>query len=358
MDTQDPKSVEDTGESQNEAPPVGPLEPSASVTPGAPNSGLPLRREREFLRVVFVGARGIRSGWRLSIWLVAALAAWFLLSSLITPLVRHAVARSQSLGIIFFDGVGFASVLAANVLMARIERRRLADFALPLREAFGRQFWQGVVWGLVSLSVLVGVIHLWHGFDFGSLAVSGSELADYGVLWAVAFLTVGFFEESLTRSYALFTLADGIRFWPAAGLLSGIFGAIHLGNGGESWVGAFAAALIGLFFCFTVRRTGSLWFAIGMHFSWDYAESFIYSVPDSGAMITGHLLNSSFHGPLWLTGGTVGPEASLFVFVIIAALFAVFGATHRDVRFPRRAAFQRGGPALTARGELPLNLDA
>jgi membrane protease YdiL (CAAX protease family) len=151
------------------------------------------------------------------------------------------------------------------------------------------------------------------------------------------------------RAYALFTLSDGIRFWPAAGLLSGVFGAIHLGNGGETWVGALAASLIGLFFCFTVRRTGSLWFAVGMHSAWDYAESFIYSVPDSGVTVTGHLLNSSFHGPAWLTGGTTGPEASVFVFVIIGALFIVFGLTRRDARFPRLSAVQLFEPAFARR---------
>jgi membrane protease YdiL (CAAX protease family) len=82
--------------------------------------------------------------------------------------------------------------------------------------------------------------------------------------------------------------------------------------------------LIGLFFCFTLRRTGSLWFAVGMHASWDWGESYLYSVPDSGGMVPGHLLNSSFHGPRWLTGGSVGPEGSVLVFVVIAAAWVVF----------------------------------
>ena len=39
---------------------------------------------------------------------------------------------------------------------------------------------------------------------------------------------------------------------------------------------------------------------------------------DSGTMVQGHLLNPSFHGAAWLTGGTVGPEGSVLVFVVIA----------------------------------------
>lgn len=309
------------------------------------------------MRSLFVGSHGIRSGWRLGVWMIAALTIGFVLGGLTMPVVRHALAQSEAFGIIFFDGIGFAGVLVATVLMARIERRTLGNYALPVHEAFGWLFWQGVLWGLVALSLLLGAIHLWHGFNLGDLALTSRRLPHYALLWAFAFLIVGFFEESLTRAYALFTLADGIRFWPAAGLVSGIFGASHLGNTGESWVGGLAAALIGLFWCFTVRRTGSLWFAIGMHFSWDYAESFIYSAPDSGAVITGHLLNSSFHGPVWLTGGTVGPEASVFVFAIIAALFLVFGVTHPHIRFPGPTVFRPRESEFAASGnETPLRL--
>lgn len=359
MDTQDFNPAQDGGEGQAEAPSPEPLLPPDELLSGPQGSPISARPRREFLGVVFVGPRGIRSGWRLSIWVVATVAAGLFFGGLAALIVRRAPAQTQPLGVAFGDGIPFAGVLAATILMARIERRSLADYALPLSEVFDRQFWQGVVWGLVALSVLLGAIHLWHGFDLGSVALSGSGLADYAVLWAIAFLVVGLFEESVMRAYALFTLSDGIRFWPAAGLLSAVFGAVHLGNGGESWVGALAAALIGLFFCFTVRRTGTLWFAVGMHSAWDYAESFIYSVPDSGVMVSGHLLNSSFHGPVWLTGGTVGPEASVFVFVIIGALFVVFGLTHRDVRFPGPPAFQSLDPAFVApRGGFPLGLDA
>jgi uncharacterized protein len=349
MDTQDFKPAQDGGERQAEAPSPEPLLPPDEFVSGPQGSTISARPRREFFGVVFVGLHGIRSGWRLCIWAIAAGTAVFALGGLVALIVRYVPAETQPFGLIFGDGIPLVGVFAATILMSQIEHRTLADYALPLREAFGSSFWQGVVWGLAALSVLLGAIHLCHGFDLGSVALSGSGLADYAVLWAIAFLVVGLFEESVMRAYALLTLSDGIRFWPAAGLLSGIFGALHLGNGGESWVGASAAALIGLFFSFTVRRTGSLWFAVGMHSAWDYAESFIYSVPDSGAVISGHLLNSSFHGPVWLTGGAVGPEASVFVFVIIGALFVVFGLTHRDVRFPRPATPRPPEAALAAR---------
>jgi uncharacterized protein len=50
---------------------------------------------------------------------------------------------------------------------------------------------------------------------------------------------------------------------------------------------------------------------VGMHAAWDFGETFIFSAPDSGTYAPGTLLHSAFHGPLWLTGGAVGPEASV-----------------------------------------------
>jgi uncharacterized protein len=79
-----------------------------------------------------------------------------------------------------------------------------------------------------------------------------------------------------------------------------------------------------LFACFTLRRTGNLWLAIGLHAAGDFAETFIYSVPDSGMMATGQLLNSSVHGPRWLTGGSVGPEGSALDFICTLLAFTIF----------------------------------
>src|ERR1700720_4076417 len=76
--------------------------------------------------------------------------------------------------------------------------------------------------------------------------------------------------------------------------------------------------------CMMLRRTGNLWFMVGFHAASDYAETFIYSTPDSGLLARGHLLNSTFHGPRWLTGGTIGPEGSVFAFVVFAIFFLAF----------------------------------
>jgi membrane protease YdiL (CAAX protease family) len=280
---------------------------------------------------LFIGSEGLRPGWSLFLYLALGAVVFFLLSSLIRLIPsRGAGALWQT----FFTDIVLviASLLPARG-MAAIEKRRFGAYGLPWRGVFGKLFWLGLGWGIVALSVLMLLMREVGAFSFGDLALHGARALRFGAFWGGFFLLVGFFEEFTFRGYTQFTLARGMGFWPAALTLSFVFGAVHLQNPGEAWVGALSAGLIGLFFCFTLRRTGSLWFAVGMHASWDWGESYLYSVPDSGGMATGHLLNSSFHGSRWLTGGSVGPEGSVLVFVVIGLMWVVF-----DQVYPRSRA--------------------
>lgn len=225
--------------------------------------------------------------------------------------------------------VAFACVLFAAWVMSRIERRPMGVYGLPAAGAFGRKYWVGSLWGAAAVSVLVFAIRAAHGLTFGGVAVNLRGAVRYGLLWLVTFTFVGLFEEFTTRGYPQFTLASGIGFWPAAFLLSAFFGAAHLGNPGEEWIGASSAALIGLWLAFTLRRTGDLWFAVGFHTWFDYGETFVYSVPNSGLVVHEHLLRTKLAGPLWLTGGSVGPEGSLFNYILMGVLFVLFDRIHR-----------------------------
>lgn len=226
-----------------------------------------------------------------------------------------------------------AALIAAGIL-GFAERRSFADYALPWPSAFQSKFWWGVLWGGAGITALLWLIRLGSGFRFGALSseAPGPLLIAAG-LWAAVSLLTGLFEEFFFRGYALFTLTTGIGFWPSAVLLSVVFGAFHLTNPGEDWPGILAVMLIGLFFCFTLRRTGSLWLAIGFHAMWDYGENFIFAVPDSGIVTGHHLFGSSLHGPRWLTGGSAGPEGSVFVFAVIGCLFLLIHFMYPEARF-------------------------
>ena len=273
--------------------------------------------------VIFLNEKGLRAGWRLLLYAVFVAALGFsggmVLRHFAPPTRGVFSPRYLFAGEIF----SLVVVFGAALIMSRIEHRSPGVYGLPARDAFGKLFWQGFLIGLVEISALVGLISAFGGYSFGTLAVHGGELWRWAVLWAVFFVFVGLFEEFLFRGYTQFTLADGIGFWPAAILLSVSFGAVHLGNSGEGWVGAAAVVMIGLIFARTLQRTGNLWFAVGLHASFDFGETFLYSVPNSGMVFDGHLSNASLHGAKWLTGGTVGPEGSVFSFLTMAVLAVV-----------------------------------
>lgn len=218
----------------------------------------------------------------------------------------------------------FLAAVIPALILARVERRPWRTYGLPIKSAFGRHFWIGSLWGFLAISLLILAIYEGHAFSPGQIVLHGTRLARFAAFWAIYFVFVGLFEDFSFRGYAQFTLARGVGFWPAAVALSCAFGLVHSGNEGERWSGMLLAALIGLFFCFTLRRTGSLWFAIGFHAAWDWGETFFYSVPDSGIVSPGHLLSSSLRGPAWLTGGSVGPEGSVFCFLLIVIVWAAF----------------------------------
>jgi len=272
---------------------------------------------------IFLNENGLRSGWRLLIYAGFVLGLGFA-AGFILPEFARPRSSGSFLGFWFpYEILSFGAVFGAALIMARIEHRAPDVYGLPLRGAFGKLFWQGCLLGLIEVSVLVGLIAAFGGYSFGSLALRGAVLLRWGILWAVLFVFVGLFEEFLFRGYTLYTLADGIGFWPAAIVLSLLFGRVHLSNRGEDWVGAAGVVVIGLVFAFALRRTGNLWLAVGWHASFDFGETFLFSVPNSGLTFDNHLSHASLHGARWLTGGSVGPEASLFSFLTMGILVLV-----------------------------------
>ncbi|MGH9715194.1 MAG: lysostaphin resistance A-like protein [Candidatus Acidiferrales bacterium] len=274
---------------------------------------------------IFLGPEGLRVVWRL----VIAISLWFVLSGVLPMLViwipgvrallTHVSARMKLTPaiLLFTDGITASAALLTALIMTRIEKRSFAAYGLPGRAAFGKRFWVGALYGFAMISLLMGLIAALHGFSVHGLSLHALSATRYGFLYFAGFITVAIFEEFAFRGYLQSTLQLAIGFWPAAAILAVAFGAIHLGNPGEGKYGAIMAAFFGLLAAFTLRRTGSIWFAIGLHTMWDWGETFFYSVRDSGVPAAGHLMNSGFHGPTWLTGGTVGPEGSLIVFGVL-----------------------------------------
>lgn len=264
---------------------------------------------------IFVDQHGLRSGWSLLLYAVFFLTLGYVAQILVLQIGGLTSDPRSPVFVALEDLMSFGCAYVAATVMARLELRPVGVYGLPLREAFGKAFWQGISLGLCEVSLLLGLIATFGGYSFGNLALHGSGLVLWAASWAAAFVFVGLSEEFLFRGYAQYTLARGIGFWPAAVCLSLVFGAAHWRNPGEGVVGVLNVVVTGLVFAFALRRTGNLWLAVGWHASFDFGETFLFSVPDSGFVFEHHLSNAALHGPAWLTGGTVGPEGSVFGFL-------------------------------------------
>ncbi|MGA2278699.1 MAG: type II CAAX endopeptidase family protein [Verrucomicrobiota bacterium] len=274
------------------------------------------------LKHIFVSSEGLRSGWSLAIFLaiysaltlgaqfafahVPALQNWAAAHQDVTPLSQMA-----------FTGLQLLILLVAVIVVGRVESKSFRNYGWARTGRVGQQFLLGLVFGFAMSSVLTGFIAICGGYSITGLAISGVDIFINGLLYGMGFLLIGINEEFIFRGYMQATLRRGIGFWPAAVILSLVFGAVHLPNAGGLWMAALLAACFGLVAAFSVKRTGALWFIVGLHSAFDWSNAFFYSSPLVGLTRQGHLLNASLHGPTWLTGGNAGPVGSVFAFVVI-----------------------------------------
>ena len=285
-------------------------------------------------RHLFFGTE-LRAGWRLALFVVLVIAIGFPVSWLTSRFIPSLSGTLAPRDVIPNEIRRFLVVFLASLVMARIERRSISQYGLPTQGMFGKAFWVGSLWGFVMITAIIGMMAATHSYAFGPLAIASIPSAiKFGVLWLLAFLTVGFAEEFSFRGYIQFTLTKGLGFWSATAITCAFFAWVHHGNPGETWVGLFNIVLIAAFVCLSLRRTGSLWFPIGWHMAFDWGESFFYSVPDSGTHVVGHLLDATIQGNKWLTGGTVGPEASIFNVLVTIVGIIVFARLYPRAKYP------------------------
>jgi membrane protease YdiL (CAAX protease family) len=311
--------------------------PEISTSSDSPSVSEPKR----LLPSIFQNEQGLRAGWRLAIYVGVVVVSWVGLMTLMTEFVHPGREANSPWSLGVGESASFAVAFGAAWMMSRLEQRSVGVYGLPLLGAFGKLFWLGCLVGLSEISALIALIAAFGGYSFGEVALHGGALVSLSVSWAILFVLVGLLEEFLFRGYTQYTLAEGIGFWPAAVLLSVAFGLVHRKNPGEGWAGVASVIVIGMVFCFALKRTGNLWFCVGLHAAFDFGETFLYSVPDSGVTFEGHLSNASLHGPAWLTGGSIGPEGSVFSFltmgIVALAIHILFPAPAKRSAEPEAA---------------------
>lgn len=275
------------------------------------------------MRTIFVGRNGVRAGWRFAAYLAILVALLLAFQIFAVPRVNDALHVPTGLtawGFIISEIFEGLAVLGATAALAAFERRRIDSYGLAVSRAFGKRYWEGVAIGLL-MAAAVGIAMIASGaMVVHGVALHGPTLLIAAIGWLVTMVLVGLNEEYMFRGYPLQALSRGIGFWPAAVLLSLLFGVAHLTKSDENAIDITNIILLGLWLCLTLGRTGSLWLAAGFHFSFDFMQFFVIGTPNGGAQPVNHLLNVAFPGPAWANGGPLGTEASYFMLPAIALI--------------------------------------
>lgn len=209
-----------------------------------------------------------------------------------------------------------------------VPRRQLAAMGLP----GDRRALSDTVFGLLlgtAMVILTVALIGWKGNLHIESDAHGVRTGTLLVEVLVVLSTAAMAEEIAFRGYPFQRLVEATGPGGAIALMSALFGAVHLANPNASTIGLLNTMLIGIVFSLAYLRARTLWLPWGMHWAWNAVLGAGIGLPVSGFdMSIG--IRSKATGPLWLTGGGYGPEASLAATAaVLVALAVVLLAYHR-----------------------------
>ena len=284
------------------------------------------------MRKIFLNDVGrLRSGWRVLIFVLALVAVLLLLATILRvgyslwqnfgPSVPYA----EFVADVIFRVTLLVAALGTGYLCARLlEGLPWRSLGLTLHQGWFRDLIIGFAIGFAALAVAVGIATVAGGLRFSFSGVTAPALRSLVgslVILSVAALA----EEALFRGYGLQTLSRAHLAWLGLLLTSVPFGYVHLSNPNVVPFVTFAnTALAGIWLGIAYLRTRSLWFPLGVHWSWNWALGWFFGLPISGINLVSHPLFKGIDvGPKWLTGGSYGIEGgvactgALVVFTIL-----------------------------------------
>jgi hypothetical protein len=228
----------------------------------------------------------------------------------------------------------FLAVLVPTTVAAWFEGRPLGSFGLTWRAGRGWLLAEGLAWGLGAAGLLAGLLHLTGIARGHGLTPGASEALRSGATWGLSILGFALLQQSLTHGYLQSTVSAALGFWPAAWLLSILF-ALEKLLAYRNPLALTAFLLTGLLACLALRRTGDLWFAVGLQTGLDWSMAFLFGmgIPFTSLRPPGALMRVDMQGPVWLSGGEDGFYASAFFLALLAIL--AWGVQRRFPAAPR-----------------------
>jgi hypothetical protein len=294
----------------------------------------------------------LRSGWRSVIYvllfgiLISLLeTATYLLAKAIGPSAENFLASNwghvvQAL-ILFVSGL-----LAGWGCGAALEGLPLRALGWATHPGWLRDWLVGSLVGALSLLVATAFATAVGGFRFtfnaqGMLAAVGQTL----LVSCLVFIVAAAAEEMVFRGYPLQTMTRARLAWVGLAIPSIFFSWVHLSNPNVVPGFTFVNTLLaGIWLAAAYLRTRSLWFPLGIHWSWNWMMGAVLGLPVSGIenLTPAPLMRATDAGPAWLTGGAYGIEggAACTLTLLLATIFVwrtrLVSATNEMIQLTNR----------------------
>jgi membrane protease YdiL (CAAX protease family) len=181
-----------------------------------------------------------------------------------------------------------------------------------------KNFFLGLLIGLVmnGLCALLAWLH-------GDLDFSVGRFQFFYLLIALLCVCVqSAAEELVTRGYMMSALRERYNVWVAIAANSLLFGALHLMNDGITVLSMLTIILFGLFCSLIVYVLDSLWMSIAIHTAWNFTQSILLGLPNSGIVSEGSFLHLEGSTDSLYYDAVFGIEGSVSIVVMLTLLSA------------------------------------
>ena len=192
-----------------------------------------------------------------------------------------------------------------------------------------RNWLKYLAWGILLSLLQMGVIALVYQVSgIGSFVLN--ELSLEPLLFILGlfpfWLLQGGTEEVATRGWLLTRIAAKTNLPLAIAISSSLFGILHMGNAGVTFLSILNIILDGVLAGLLFIYTDSIWLVVAQHGTWNYVQGNLLGFQVSGTSADASIFSFTMgDGPDWLTGGAFGAEGSIITtLVLLVSLVIVY----------------------------------
>lgn len=236
--------------------------------------------------------------------------------------------------LLYYELFSFVIILFLFIFWVKvIEKNALSSLG------FVKRNWlKYLVWGIMISLVQMGVIALvYQVSSIGYFVLN--ELSIEPLLFILGlfpfWLLQGGTEEVATRGWLLTRIAARTNLPLAIVISSSLFGILHMGNAGVTFLSVLNIILDGVLAGLLFIYTDSIWLVVAQHGTWNYVQGNLLGFQVSGTGADASIFSFTMgDGPDWLTGGAFGAEGSIITtLVLLVSLVIVYRLGERKEKF-------------------------